>query len=101
VYVAPSLRGYLVDMADATRRHPQLALGMSPRAVLGMQRSARAWAAAGSREYVVPDDFKDLAGPVLAHRLVTTPEAQLQGITTDDVLASVLRSVAVPSSRSS
>jgi MoxR-like ATPase len=101
VYVAPSLRGYLVDLAEATRRNPQLALGMSPRAVLGMQRSARAWSAAAGREYVVPDDFKDLATPVLAHRLVPTPEAQLQGVGSGDILDTILASVPVPSGRSS
>ncbi|MCU0269933.1 MAG: MoxR family ATPase [Acidimicrobiales bacterium] len=96
VHVAPSLRGYLVDVADATRRHPHLALGMSPRATLSLQRVARARAASLGRAYVVPDDFKALAEPVLAHRLLVTPEAQLQGITSVDALREIMQGVAVP-----
>ena len=76
----PACKGYLVDLADATRRHPALALGMSPRATLGLQRGRpgprpppRAAATC------TPDDIKALAEPVLAHRLLVTPEAQLQG----------------------
>jgi MoxR-like ATPase len=99
VHVAPSLRAYIVDLADATRRHPHLALGMSPRAALGLQRAARAFAAARGRTYVVPDDLKALAPFVVEHRLVLTPEAQLQGLTPDEVLASVLDAVPVPTTR--
>jgi MoxR-like ATPase len=98
VHVAPSLKAYLVDVADATRRHPHLALGMSPRATLSLQRVARARAAANGRNYVVPDDFKTLAEPVLAHRLMVTPEAQLQGLSSASALAEVLASVPVPTS---
>jgi MoxR-like ATPase len=99
IHVAPSLKSYLVDLADASRRHPSLVLGMSPRATLSLQRVARARAAAEGRNYVVPDDFKALARPVLGHRLVLTPEAQLGGLTADEVLDDVLRTVPVPSSR--
>ena len=84
VHVAPSLKGYLVDLAEASRRHPGLALGMSPRATLSLQRASRALAAANGRNYVLPDDVKALAGPVLAHRLMLTPEAQLQGADADE-----------------
>jgi MoxR-like ATPase len=96
VHVAPALKAYLVDLADATRRHPHLALGMSPRATLSLQRVARARAAANGRNYVVPDDIKTLAEPVLAHRLMVTPEAQLQGLTSASALAEVLAAVPVP-----
>jgi MoxR-like ATPase len=96
VHVAPSLKSYLVDLADATRRHPHLTLGMSPRATLSLQRVARARAAALGRSYVTPDDLKALAEPVLAHRLIITPEAQLQGLRSADALAEVLASVPVP-----
>ncbi len=99
VHLAPSLKGYLVQIADATRRQPRLALGMSPRAVLNLQRAAKARAAAAGRGYVVPDDIKALAEPVLAHRLVVTPEAQLAGFRPADVLRDVLASVPVPSGR--
>jgi MoxR-like ATPase len=98
VHVAPSLKAYLVDLADATRRHPQLSLGMSPRATLSLQRVARARAAANGRNYVIPDDIKTLAEPVLAHRLLVTPEAQLQGLSSASALGDVLATVPVPSS---
>jgi MoxR-like ATPase len=96
VHVAPSLKGYIVDLAEATRRRPELALGVSPRAALGLLRAARARAASMGREYVVPDDIKSMAGPVLEHRLALSPEAQLRGASRQDVLAEVLSTVAVP-----
>jgi MoxR-like ATPase len=96
VHVAPSLKAYLVDLADTTRRHPQFALGMSPRATLSLMRVARAQAAADGRSYVLPDDLKSLARPVLAHRLIVTAEAQLQGASSADLLDEILRSVPVP-----
>jgi len=96
IHLAPPLLGYLVDLADATRRHPGLTLGMSPRATLSLQRVAKARAAAVGRNYVTPDDIKTLAGPVLAHRLLVTPEAQLHGATSADALDEVLRTVPVP-----
>ena len=80
VHVAASLKGYLVDVADATRRHPRLSLPVSPRATLALLRASRARAAALGRAYVVPDDIKALAEPVLAHRLLVTAEAQLGGV---------------------
>jgi MoxR-like ATPase len=96
VHVAPSLKAYLVDVAQATRRSAHLALGVSPRATLALQRVARARAAAEGRNYVIPDDVKALAVPVLAHRLIATPEAQLQGVSPADALGEVLRAVPVP-----
>jgi MoxR-like ATPase len=99
VHVAPPLREYLVDLADASRRHPQLALGMSPRASLGLQRVARARAAAAGREFVVPDDLKALAHPVLDHRLLLTPEAQIQGYRSADAVDDLLRTVPLPTRR--
>jgi MoxR-like ATPase len=99
VHVAPALKSYLIELANASRRHPHLALGMSPRATLALQRVARARAASQSRSYVVPDDLKALAEPVLAHRLLVTPEAQLQGISAEDALDEVLRAVPVPAGK--
>jgi MoxR-like ATPase len=96
VHVAPSLKAYLVDLAQATRRSAHLSLGVSPRATLALQRVAKARAAAQGRGYVIPDDVKALAVPVLAHRLLVTPEAQLQGIDPSDALGEVLRAVPVP-----
>jgi MoxR-like ATPase len=96
IHVAPSLKAYIVDLATATRRHPAVALGMSPRSALALQRASRSLAASVGREYVTPDDIKSLAGPVLSHRLILAPEAQLSGATVPSVLASVLSSVPVP-----
>jgi MoxR-like ATPase len=99
VHVHPSLKAYLVDLADATRNHPRLSLGASPRATLGLQKAARARAAAAGREYVLPDDVKALAGPVLEHRLVLTPESAMAGTRAGDVIDEVLASVPVPTGR--
>lgn len=99
VHVAPALKHYLVDLADATRRHPQVQLGMSPRATLALQRAARARAAAAGRGYVIPDDVKALAEPVLAHRLAVSPDAQLAGFTARRVVVEVLAQVPVPAAR--
>ncbi len=96
VHVAPSLKAYLVDVSQATRRSSHLALGVSPRATLALLRVAKARAAAHGRGYVIPDDVKSLSTPVLAHRLIVTPEAQLQGISPAEALAEVLRAVPVP-----
>ncbi|MBW3614429.1 MAG: MoxR family ATPase [Actinobacteria bacterium] len=99
VHVAPSLKSYLVDLSDATRRHPRLALGVSPRGTLALLRATRALAASVGREYILPDDLKALAGPVLEHRLVLTPEASMSGLNQADVLDDVLGSVAVPTAK--
>lgn len=96
VHMAPAVQGYLVDLADASRRHRDLSLGMSTRATLSMQRVARAMAAAQGREFVTPDDIKSLSHPVLDHRLVLSADASLRGISTSDVTDDLLRSVPVP-----
>jgi len=99
VHVAPPLKGYLVELADASRRHPNVMLGMSPRATLALQRASRARAAASGRSYVIPDDIKAVAEPVVAHRLMLSSDAQLQGLTARKVVADVLASVPVPAAR--
>jgi len=99
IYVAPSLKGYIVDLVEATRHERDLVLGVSPRGALALQRASRAFAAAAGRDYVIPDDLKLLAGSVLEHRLILSPEAQLRGAAAADVLASVLGRIPVPSVR--
>ena len=96
VHVAGALRAYVVDVVNATRRDPELALGVSPRGALALQRAARAFAAGAGRDYVTPDDVKVLAPTVLTHRMLVAPEAELRGVTADDVVDRVLDSVAVP-----
>jgi len=99
IYIAPELQGYVVDLVDATRHHRDLMLGVSPRGALALQRTARALAASVGRAYVVPDDIKSLAPSVLEHRLVLSAEAMMRGVSTADVLSSVLDSVPVPANR--
>ena len=99
VHIAPELQGYVVDLADATRHHRDLMLGVSPRGALALQRAGRALAASVGRSYVVPDDIKALAPAILEHRLVLSPEAMMRGVSSADVLTSVLESVPVPATR--
>ncbi len=96
VHVGDNLKAYIVDLVTATRQHRDLALGVSPRGALALQRAARALAASIGREYVVPDDIKRLAGAVLEHRLLLAPDAQLRGTAPGDVVRSLLASVPVP-----
>ncbi len=96
VHVADSLKRYIVDVVRATRDHADLALGASPRAALALLRAARAGAASHSRDYVVPDDIKDLVVPVLAHRMIPAPEAQMTGRSAIDVLADIVEFVPIP-----
>ncbi|MBA2327062.1 MAG: MoxR family ATPase [Actinobacteria bacterium] len=96
VHVAANIKGYIVDLVEASRRHPELALGVSPRGALALQRAARALAASLGREYVVPDDVKRLVPAVLEHRMLIAPDAQLRGVTPDAVVRSLLTSVPVP-----
>jgi len=96
VYVADNLRGYIVGIAEASRKHPELYLGASPRASIALLRAARAAAAAGGRDYVIPDDVKALAGPLLAHRLIVSADAAMSGRTSESILAELLNEVPVP-----
>ncbi len=99
VHVAPSLKGYVVDVVEATRRHDEVLLGASPRSALFLQRVARAKAASEGRDFVSPDDVKGVIEPVLAHRMALRPEAQMRGTTIGEVLEALLRGLPVPGSR--
>ncbi|RMF72117.1 MAG: MoxR family ATPase [Acidobacteria bacterium] len=96
VHVEDKLLGYLRAIVDATRSSPRLAFGASPRAGLALLALARAVAAMDGRAFVVPDDIKRMAAPVLRHRLLVTPEAELEGRTTESVLSSILEAIEVP-----
>jgi MoxR-like ATPase len=96
VHVAPTLKHYIVELAESTRDHPDVYLGVSPRASLYLLKAARAMAACRGRDYVVPDDIKDLAVPVLAHRILLSPEAQMRGASAEHVLESLLGRVPIP-----
>jgi MoxR-like ATPase len=96
VYAAPAVKEYIVDIVSATRSHPELRLGASPRASLHLLRACRAHAALAGRDHVLPDDVQLLAAPVLTHRLLPTADAQLARRSVTDVLDDVLDRVPVP-----
>jgi len=96
VHMAPELQGYVLDLVEATRRHPDLVLGVSPRGSLAIQRAARAFAASVGRAFVIPDDVKRVAPAVTEHRILLAPDAQLRGTSAGDVVDAVLASTPVP-----
>ena len=96
VHVSAQVRRYAVDLVLATRTSAELRLGASPRATLHLIRAARAAAALDDRDFVLPDDVQQLAGPVLAHRLLPTAEAQIGRRGTDEIVADLVASVPVP-----
>jgi len=96
VHVSPAVQRYVVDLVHATRTDPRVRLGASPRASLHLVRAARAQAALSQRDYVLPDDVQKLAAPVLAHRLITTTDAQVSRIDSTQVISSLLQTVPVP-----
>jgi len=99
VSMVEPLKNYLVDIAHISRKHPQVALGLSPRAMIQLARAVRALAAARGRDYSTPDDVKELAVPVLAHRLVLRNNNSGLRLTNSDVIKEILASVPVPSGR--
>jgi MoxR-like ATPase len=96
IHVDDSLRDYLLDIVRATRTHPDVALGASPRGTLALFRAAQALAAIRGRDFVLPDDVKYLAPMSLAHRLIVRPESQLRGRTGSGVLQGILEATPVP-----
>jgi MoxR-like ATPase len=98
VHVAPAIKGYIIDVVGSTRTHGEVLLGASPRCALFLQRAARAHAAVDRRDFVTPDDIKAIALPILEHRMVLRPEANMRGLRVREVVDSVLKSLAVPAS---
>jgi len=96
VHVSLSIQRYIVDLVEATRRHPDVYLGASPRASIMLLRAARALAAADERDYVIPDDVKALVFPVLAHRVIVTADAVMGGRSAQAVLEELVGEVPVP-----
>ncbi|HZK05402.1 MAG TPA: MoxR family ATPase [Actinomycetaceae bacterium] len=96
VRVAPEIGGYVVDIVRATRNSPSVSLGVSPRGATALLAAARAWAWLAGRPFVTPDDVKALAVPALRHRLQLRPEAELEGVSPESVLGTVLGAVPVP-----
>jgi MoxR-like ATPase len=95
IHVDDSLQDYIVRLVGASRSHPDLALGASPRASLALFRSSQALAAIRGRDYVVPDDLKRLAPVILPHRLIVHPEAELRGKTSKSVLEEIMADTAL------
>jgi MoxR-like ATPase len=96
VHVADSVHDYIVRLVAATRRVPEVRLGASPRGSLALLRAGRASAAADGRNYLLPEDVRALAVPVLAHRLILTPEAEVRGVTARQVIDQILAEQPVP-----
>ncbi|MDF1487913.1 AAA family ATPase [Tessaracoccus caeni] len=96
VYVAPAINEYIVNIVDATRSHPDLRLGASPRASLHLMRASRAVAVLEGRDYVIPEDVSRLSREVLEHRLLTTVEAQVAGRTPGRIIKSVVERIPAP-----
>ncbi len=96
VHVAQAIRQYVIRLVNATRSSPELRLGASPRATLHLLRASRAYAALDGRDFVIPDDVQALAGPVLAHRLLPTPEALVSHDLPEQVLAKLVDRLPLP-----
>jgi len=96
VFVHEAVRQYIVSLVNATRRHPHVQLGASPRGSLNLMHAAQAYAMLQGRDYVLPDDVKAVAVAVLSHRLILKPEARVRRVSAEQVVSEVLQQVAVP-----
>jgi MoxR-like ATPase len=99
VHVDGSVLRYVSDIAEESRRHPQLKLGLSVRGTLAYVRVAKTWALADGRTYVLPDDIKELAEPVLSHRLLLDSEAQFSGVSIQQVIGQIFGNIVPPADR--
>jgi MoxR-like ATPase len=96
IFVDESVRSYIVSIIRATREHPAIKLGASPRASLGLNQAAQVWAAMQGRNFVTPDDVKFLAVPTLSHRIIVKAEARLKGHSADELIKEILGKLPVP-----
>jgi MoxR-like ATPase len=96
VIVEPRLIEFIARIVNETRNNPALYLGASPRASLAILRAAKAFAAMQGRDFVTPEDIKEMAAPVLRHRIILTPEKEMEGLTADDLIDSILKALEVP-----
>jgi MoxR-like ATPase len=94
--VETKLIGYIAGIVSETRNNPSLFLGASTRASLALLKSAKATAAIKGRDFVIPEDIKEMAPHVLRHRIMLTPEKEMEGISPDDLIGNILKSVEVP-----
>lgn len=96
VHLEPRLKEYIVSIVAATRNHPFLYLGASPRASLALMNASKALAALRGKDFIVPEDIQELAFPVLRHRIVLSPEKEMEGLTNDEVIKQIIRKIEVP-----
>jgi len=96
IFVAPSIKRYIVALARQSREHQEVYLGASPRGSLALYRTSQALAAIRSRDYVLPDDVKELIGPTFAHRLILGPTARLRDLSSDQIVEEIRNSIPVP-----
>ncbi|MCL6430081.1 MAG: MoxR family ATPase [Anaerolineae bacterium] len=99
VHVDDLIKEYIIALVTASRKHPDVYLGASPRGALALYRTGRAWAALDGRDYVIPDDIKALAQPTLAHRVIISPAARIKNVDARAVVDEILRSTPVPGTR--
>jgi MoxR-like ATPase len=99
IYLDPMIKEYIVNIVDATRSHPEVYLGASPRGSLALYKTSQALAALEGRDYVIPDDIKALAEVTLAHRIIISPTARLKNVSTRAVVGEILESVPVPGAK--
>ncbi len=96
ILIKEDLVEYLVTIVRATRSHQSILVGAGPRATQALLLSCRAFAAIEGRDFVIPDDIKHMAVPVLAHRLILRPEYEIEGLTIGEVINDILQNIAVP-----
>jgi MoxR-like ATPase len=96
VFIAEPLYAYLVRLANATRNHPQVAVGVSPRGLIALTRAASVFALSQGRTYIIPEDVKALVGPVFCHRIQLAPDASMRGATGAAIVADAFEQVPVP-----
>lgn len=96
VFVEDTVLAYIVAIGRATRDHPGVRLGASPRSILGLRLASQAWAAIHGRDFVIPDDAKQMAAPVLSHRLITDLQYHLHGRASEDIIKEILDNLPVP-----
>jgi MoxR-like ATPase len=96
VRVEPAVENYIVELVRATRNHSGVELGVSPRGTLALYRSSQAYAAIHGRSYIIPDDVKRVARPVLSHRMIATSQTRLHGRVMEQIIEDVLHNVSVP-----
>lgn len=99
VYVARNIQRYIIDLVTMTRNHPSIYLGVSPRGSIALMKAAKAYAYIQERDYVLPDDVKYLAEYVLSHRVILTPEANYEGIASEEIIGSIVQNVNIPIQR--